>query len=222
MQGQIVDKKHVDKKHIVIEGPIGVGKSSLCHKMVAAYGGQLFLEKPADNPFLEKFYKSPKQHALATQLFFLLQRAEQMQELNISRAHWSSPIVADFMIEKDPLFAKLILKDDELALYQQIYQSLNLLGTQPDLVVYLQAPLKVLKARIKKRNIVYEQKIDDDYLNRLCDSYTHFFHHYSEAPLLIVNAADFNPIDNNQHFTALMTQVEKIQAGKHFFNPLAV
>ncbi len=214
------NENHLNKSHIVIEGPIGVGKSTLCRKIVDVFGGQVFMEKPAENPFLQKFYKDSKQYGLATQLFFLFQRIQQMTDLDSEASALKKPIVADFMIEKDPIFAELTLQEQELALYRQVYESLSVDSTKPDLVVYLQAPVKVLKQRIKKRNIAYEQKIGDDYLARLCEAYTDFFHRYSTAPLLIVNAAEFDPISNDQHFAALVTQISKIQAGKHFFNPL--
>jgi len=125
------------------------------------------------------------------------------------------------MIEKDPIFAELTLNAEERALYQQVYNSLSVDQTSPDLVVYLQAPVNVLRQRIKKRNIKYEQKIENTYLEQLSNAYTDYFHRYSTAPLLIVNAGEFNPIDNDTHFAALMAQINKINAGKHFFNPMS-
>ena len=212
---------NLEKRHIVIEGPIGVGKSSLCRKLSEMSGGYLFLEKPAENPFLERFYKDQSQFALATQLCFLLQRVQQSMELRSRQADGVvKQVIADFMIEKDPIFAELILKDDELALYQQVFDGLTIEKTYPDLVVYLQAPVNVLKQRVKKRNIKSELKIDRSYLEKLSDAYTQFFHAYQNAPLLIVNAAEFNPIDNEEHFSALLDQINKVQAGKHFFNPM--
>ncbi|GAA6138703.1 deoxynucleoside kinase [Arenicella sp. 4NH20-0111] len=212
---------NLDKKYVVIEGPIGVGKSSLSKKMSDTFGGELFLEKPAENPFLAKFYKDPERYSLHTQLYFLMQRVSQLSELGADAKNVARLLVADFMIEKDPIFARLTLNSEELALYQQVFNSLAIPETRADLVVYLQAPVKVLKSRIKKRNIGFEQRINEDYLGRLSSAYTDYFHNYTAAPLLIVNAADFNPIENDQHFAALMSQIAKIQAGKHFFNPLA-
>jgi len=162
---------------------------------------------------------------LSTQLFFLLQRVEQVTELRALQAVASADqgmVVADFMIEKDPIFAQLTLNAEELSLYQQVFDNLTIEKSRPDLVVYLQAPVKVLQQRIKKRNIKYELKIDNAYLERLSNTYTDYFHRYSDAPLLIVNAAEFNPIDDDVHFQALMAQVAKIKAGKHFFNPLSI
>ncbi len=216
------DSLILSKQHIVIEGPIGVGKSSLSRKIVDTFGGHLFLEQPADNPFLERFYKDPQRFALQTQLFFLLQRVTQFTELNVDQTTERSRIVADFMLDKDLIFAQLNLNDEELSLYQQVFDNLSVNVVQPDLVVYLQAPVKVLQQRIKKRNIKYELKIDNAYLESLSNAYTEFFHRYCTAPLLIVNAAEFNPIDNDRHFAALINQIDKIQAGKHFFNPLSV
>lgn len=210
-----------NKKHIVIEGPIGVGKSSLSQKMVDKFGGHLLLEKPAENPFLKRFYKSPERFSLATQLFFLFQRVQQLAEIDEQAKHLARPVIADFMIEKDPIFAELTLNAEELPIYQQVYNSLSIDQTQPDLVVYLQAPVEVLQQRIKKRNIAYELKIADNYLSELSTAYTEFFHRYTAGPLLIVNAAEFNPIDDEADFDALMAQISKITAGKHFFNPLS-
>ncbi len=211
----------LNKQHIVIEGPIGVGKSSLSRKIVEHFGGSLFLEKPAENPFLERFYKSSERYALATQLSFLMQRVTQMSELHGDKSQFVAPVIADFMIEKDPIFAELTLKEEELTLYKQVFDNVSLRRTRPDLVVYLQAPVHVLQQRIKKRNISYELKMDNAYLEKLCNAYTDFFHRYADAPLLMVNAAEFNPIDDDSHFAALMNQIAKIKAGKHFFNPLS-
>ena len=211
----------LNKQHLVIEGPIGVGKSSLCRKLVEHCGGELFLEKPSENLFLERFYKNAKHYALPTQLSFLIQRVQQDAELKAKQKNRGfGNIVADFMIEKDPIFAKLTLADDELRLYRQIYAGLRVEATQPDLVVYLQAPVDVLKQRIKKRDIKFELKIEKSYLERLSDAYTEYFHDYTNAPLLIVNAGLFNPIDNDEHFEALLEQINRVQAGKHFFNPM--
>lgn len=210
-----------DKKHVVVEGPIGVGKSSLSKKIVDTFGGQLLLEKPDENPFLQRFYTAPERFGLATQLFFLFQRVKQFAELEEQGDHINWPIVADFMIDKDPIFAELTLNSEELPIYRQVYESLSIDRVTPDLVIYLQAPVNVLQQRIKKRNIDYELKIADGYLEALSNAYTNFFHRYNSGPLLIVNAAQFNPIDNDEDFDALIEQASKIDAGKHFFNPLA-
>ncbi len=209
------------RKYIVIEGPIGVGKSSLAKKLAASFDSSPLLEKPAENPFLERFYKSPKRYALPTQLFFLFQRVRQLSHLK-QEDLFSPGRVADFMLEKDPLFAQITLDDDEFRLYQTVFSNLTIDRLQPDLMIYLQAPVEVLQQRIKKRRIKYEQAIESGYLQKLSDAYTTYFHNYSETPLLIVNAAEINPIDNPAHYSALVRQIDRIQAGKHFFNPLAL
>lgn len=205
-------------KYIVIEGPIGVGKSSLAKKLADTLGASTLLEKPAENPFLGRFYKSPKRYALATQLFFLFQRVNQLAAVK-QEDMFNPGRIADFMLEKDPLFAQMTLSDDEYRLYQQVYQNLTIDQPTPDLMIYLQAPVNVLQQRIKKRKVKYEQNIDASYLQRLIDAYTTFFHRYDETPLLIVNAAEFNPIDNDSHYQALLECIDRIEAGKHFFNP---
>ncbi|GHA08584.1 deoxyguanosine kinase/deoxyadenosine kinase [Arenicella chitinivorans] len=206
-------------KYLVIEGPIGVGKSSLCRKLATTFDSPLLLEKPAENPFLARFYKSPKRYALPTQLFFLFQRVRQLS--NLKQEDMFSPgRVADFMLDKDPIFAQMTLDDDEFRLYQQVFNNLAIDQPEPDLMVYLQAPVNVLQERIRKRGIKYEQDIDANYLQRLSDAYTTYFHRYSKTPLLIVNAADINPIENEAHYQALLQHIDRIDAGKHFFNPL--
>ena len=204
----------------MVEGPIGVGKSSLASKLAESLGSAKLLEKPGDNPFLRRFYASPKRFALPTQLFFLFQRVRQLADLK-QEDLFSPGRVADFMIEKDPLFARVTLDDEEFRLYQQVYQNLTIDAPQPDLVIYLQAPAEVLLARIRKRRVKYEQNMELFFLQRLIDSYTTFFHRYTQASLLIVNASTFNPIDNEQHYSALLEQIARVDGGKHFFNPLA-
>ena len=206
-------------KNITIEGPIGVGKSSLSKKLAASFGAALLLEKPSENPFLERFYKTPKRYSLPTQLFFLFQRVKQLAEVE-TQALAGVGQVADFMLAKDPIFAELTLDAEEVMLYRQVYDSLSIDAPKPDLMIYLQAPVSVLQQRIKKRNIKYEQSIDARYLQNLSDAYAAYFHRYSSSPLLIVNAAEINPIDNDDHYQALLTRIQKTDAGKHFFNPL--
>ena len=208
------------QRYIAIEGPIGVGKSSLAKRIAKTVGSSLLLEKPAENPFLERFYKSPRRYALPAQLFFLFQRVRQMQDIK-QRDMFTPGRVADFILEKDPLFAQVTLNDEEFRLYQQVFNNLQIDTLKPDIVIYLQAPVDVLLQRIKKRRNRIEQNIEQTYLKKLCDAYTTFFHRYSETPLLIVNASEFNPINNDQHYQALLNQISKIDGGKHFFNPLA-
>lgn len=207
-------------KYIIVEGPIGVGKSSLSKRLAETLNSELVLEKPAENPFLARFYKSPKRYALPTQLTFLFQRVQQVAKMKQNDI-FNPGRITDFMMEKDPIFAQLTLSDDEYRLYQQVYQNLNIDLVTPDLVVYLQAPVNVLLQRISKRRVKYEQNIDAKYLQRLSDAYTTYFHRYSATPLLIVNAAEINPVDNDDHYQTLVEHIQDIKAGKHYFNPLA-
>jgi len=206
-------------KYIVVEGPIGVGKSSLVKRLAASFNSDLVMEKPAKNPFLKRFYSQPKRFALPTQLFFLFQRIRQLQELQQDDL-FSYGRVADFMLEKDKLFAQVTLDDDEYRLYQQVYQNLNVEIPQPDLVIYLQAPVDVLQQRIRKRGIRYEQNMSADYLQRLADVYTTFFHRYDAAPLLVVNATEMNFVDEEIHYQALIDHIKTVNSGKNYFNPL--
>lgn len=206
-------------KYIVVEGPIGVGKSSLARRLAETFGSDLALEKPADNPFLERFYRSPKRYALPTQLYFLFQRVRQLE--NMKQDDMFSPgRVADFMMEKDFLFAQVTLDDDEYRLYQQIYSNLTIDAPQPELVIYLQAPVEVLQSRINRRGINYENDMSTDYLHRLSDAYTAYFHRYNQSSLLIVNASEMNFVQNEAHYQALVQHIQAISGGKHFFNPL--
>jgi deoxyadenosine/deoxycytidine kinase len=203
---------------IVVEGPIGVGKTSLARRLATSFGGELLLEGAEENPFLERFYKKPREAALPTQLFFLFQRARQMQQLR--QADMFRPVrVSDFLIEKDRLFAELTLEDDEFDLYEQVYENMTMDAPQPDLVIYLQAPVEVLLNRISKRGFDYERNISAAYLQRLNDSYTRFFHQYSDAPLLIVNATELDFVNNVQDYEMLLERVKTIRSGRHFFNP---
>ena len=206
---------------IVIEGPIGVGKTTLANKLAQSFGSNLLLECADENPFLEKFYEDPKMAALPTQLFFLLQRARQLREMR--QADMFNPVrVADFLIEKDRLFAELTLGSDELDLYEQVYASLTIDIPRPDLVVYLQAPVEVLLGRIQHRGLKHELYIEAAYLQRLCDSYVQFFYQYDSAPLLIVNAADIDFAHNEDDYQLLHQRITEVQSGRHYFNPTQV
>ena len=206
---------------VVIEGPIGVGKTTLAKKLSCSFDSNLLLEGSDDNPFLEKFYENPKAAALPTQLHFLLQRARQLKE--IKQNDMFSPVrVADFLIEKDRLFAELTLDDDELDLYEQVYSTLTLDVPKPDLVVYLQAPVEVLLDRIQKRGLSHEQLIEAAYLQRLSDAYVSFFYQYNEAPLLIVNAADIDFANNEEDYQLLLERILANRSGRHYFNPSTV
>lgn len=217
-QSQVIDP--MDLRYIVVEGPIGVGKTSLATRMAESFGGELILERASDNPFLERFYRNRKHAALPTQLYFLLQRARQMEE--IRQTDLFSPVrVADFLLEKDRLFAELNLDAHELSLYEQVAGTLNLDPPKPDLVVYLQAPAHVLMRRVHGRGVAYEQLIDLDYLERLGEAYARFFHDFDEAPLLIVNAESIDPIHRERDYQELLRTIVGIRRGRHFYNPTA-
>ncbi len=207
--------------YIVVEGPIGVGKTSLARRLAKEFGSELLLEGADENPFLERFYRNPREGALPTQLFFLFQRARQMQALR--QGDMFQPVrVADFLMEKDRLFARLNLDDEEFKLYEQVYSSLTLDAPVPDLVIYLQAPVSVLKKRIRKRGIAHEQSMQADYLERLSDAYTHFFHQYANSPLLIVNATEIDLVNSQRDYEALLEQLRTVKTGRHYFNPLSL
>jgi len=208
-----------ESRYIVIEGPIGVGKTSLARRLAASLEGELLLEEAEANPFLERFYHSPKDAALPTQLFFLFQRVRQIEELRQANI-FSDTRVADFLVEKDRLFAEINLDRHELGLYDQVFDSLSVDPPVPDLVIYLQAPVDTLLFRIARRGIEYEQRIGRRYLERLNEAYARFFHNYNASPMLIVNAATIDPINNEHHFAVLLDEICRIKSGRHFFNPV--
>ena len=206
-------------RYLVVEGPIGAGKTSLARRLAEHYGSDLVLEQAEENPFLERFYRDPKRFALPVQLFFLFQRARQIQDMR--QDDLFNPVrVADFLLEKDALFAELTLAPDELALYTQTYKHLAIDAPQPDLVVYLQAPADVLMHRVRKRGIGYEQNIEPAYLEKLADAYTRFFHNYHASPLLIVNAREINPVEREADFQQLVRAIDRAKSGRHYFNPV--
>lgn len=210
------------QRYIVIEGPIGVGKTHLAKRLANSFSGQTVLEQPEQNPFLEKFYTYPKQSALPTQLSFLMQRIKLNEALQQDDL-FTDLHISDFLIEKDRLFAQIILDDDELALYNMVYDNLTTQHSRtPDLVIYLQAPLSVLKGRISQRGIGYEQQIEEAYLRRLTEAYADFFHYYEASPLLIVNAEQINLVDSEQDYENLLAQIARSQTGRHYYNPLPV
>jgi deoxyadenosine/deoxycytidine kinase len=204
-------------KYIVVEGPVGVGKTTLAQRLAQSLGSDLLLETPEVNPFLPHFYEQPRQYALPTQLFFLFQRARQIQSLQ--QADLFAPVrVSDFLLEKDRLFAELTLTPQELSLYNQVHQHLAIEAPTPDLVIYLQAPAPVLMQRIARRGLAFERRISEDYLNRLVEAYVRFFHHYDAAPLLIVNATEIDLANDEADYAALLERVRQAPPGRHYVN----
>jgi deoxyadenosine/deoxycytidine kinase len=204
-------------RYVVIEGPIGVGKTTLARAISEATGASLMLEDPAANPFLPRFYENAERYALPTQLFFLFQRVDQLAELNQADL-FQRATIADFMLEKDALFARLNLKDDELRLYEQIYDHLKLRAPVPDLVVYLQAAPDTLIERVQRRGASYEKNIPEPYLIGLAETYTRFFYQYSGAPLLIVNSDRVNFVESQDALALLMDHIAGMRGPREFVN----
>ncbi|VAW92830.1 Deoxyadenosine kinase @ Deoxyguanosine kinase [hydrothermal vent metagenome] len=206
------------RNFIVVEGPIGVGKTTLAKKLAESFAYELLLESADDNPFLEQFYQAPELVAFQTQLFFLFQRAKQLQE--IRQADLFRPVrVADFIMEKDRIFAQVTLNDDEYKLYEQVYEYVTIDAPVPDLVIYLQAPADILQKRVNKRDRSYERQLSMKYLDKLVEKYTDFFYNYTQSPLLIVNAAEINFAENDDDYQLLLEQINRITTGRHYFNP---
>jgi deoxyadenosine/deoxycytidine kinase len=204
--------------YIAVEGPIGVGKTTLAKRLAASFNHQTLLEDAEQNPFLERFYRNRNQAALATQLFFLFQRSQKIHDLR--QADIFEPVrVADFLIEKDPLFARINLDSDEFQLYERVYQQLTIDAPKPDLVIYLQASPDVLLGRIERRGIAAEKAIEQDYLERLNEVYSEFFLYYDDAPLLIVNASELDLANSEADYIHLVDYLLEIRSGRHYFNP---
>jgi deoxyguanosine kinase len=207
------------QRFVVLEGPIGVGKTTLATKLASTLSAELVLDRAEVNPFLERFYRNPRAGALPAQLYFLFQRAQQLAGLK--QDDLFAPLrVADYLIDKDRLFARATLDDEEYRLYEQVYAKLAIDAPKPDLVLYLQAPVEVLLARISRRGIQYEQFIDRGYLERLNDAYARFFHGYDAAPLLIVNAAAIDPANNDEDYQELLAAMRRLRKGRLYYNPM--
>jgi deoxyguanosine kinase len=210
----------VKHRYVVVEGPIGVGKTTLAKRLAETWGAELLLEQADANPFLERFYRDPVGAALPAQLHFLFQRTQQLADIRQQDLFSSAVRVADYLIEKDRLFARVTLEETEFTLYQQVYDRLVVDPPKPDLVIYLQAPVDVLLERIARRRIPMEQLIDRAYLEKLNEAYARFFHDYDDAPLLIVNAATLDPLANDIDYAELQGAIARMGRGRLYFNPL--
>lgn len=213
---EIVPTPH---RYVVVEGPIGVGKTSLARRLARSFGSELVLEQGDENPFLERFYRNPRAAAFQTQLYFLFQRARQIHDLRQADL-FERVRVADYLLDKDRLFARLTLDDEEFALYEQVYERLAIDAPVPDLVVYLQAPVEILLERIARRGIEYEQVIERRYLERLVESYSRFFLEYDSAPVLMVNASEIDLVGSDADYASLLREVARARRGRHYFNPM--
>ena len=207
-------------RYIVIEGPIGVGKTSLARKLAESLSADLLLEEVYENPFLERFYRDGQSAALPAQMYFLFARARQIEDLRQADM-FANVRVSDYLFAKDQLFAELNLSVDELKLYEQVAETLNVAAPVPDLVIYLQSSVDALLERIARRGVGFERAIDRHYLEKVTDAYARFFHGYNEGPLLIVNASQIDPINNEADYEQLFQQIERTTGGRHFFNPVA-
>ena len=204
-------------RYLVVEGPIGAGKTSLAQRLAARLSSDLLLEQPADNPFLGRFYQDMPRYALPVQLFFLFQRSRLIEPL-AQPDMFGRAVVSDFLLDKDPLFARITLSSDELALYQKIYDALRPRAPAPDLVVYLQASPATLIERVRRRSVGYERGISEDYLALLAEGYARFFYHYSAAPVLIVNSENLNFVERERDFELLVSRLRGMKSRREFFS----
>tara|TARA_B100001029_G_scaffold179236_1_gene188077 strand:+ start:2099 stop:2740 length:642 start_codon:yes stop_codon:yes gene_type:complete len=207
-------------KFIVVEGPIGVGKTTLATKLSNTFNSQLILEDFSQNKFLSKFYEDVDRWSLATQLSFLLDRSEEFTKDKYDKIK-NSEIISDYFIDKDKLFAKTVLSRDEFDLYMKIYDNLKLKIPKPDLIIYLQAKTETLLERIKNRGIIFEQTITENYIKKINDSYMEFFYAYKESPLLIINTSNVN-INNRKDYSMLVDAINSNIKGKNFLNPSTI
>lgn len=215
---QIDLSQQVIPRFIAVEGSIGVGKTTLAKRLANTFNYDTLLEQAEENPFLEKFYQDRSSAALPTQLYFLFQRVRQLQELRQGDI-FKTVRIADFLIDKDPLFAQVTLDEHELNLYQKVFDQLAVDAPTPDLVIYLQAPTDTLLERIQRRGKTMEQNISREYLAALNDAYTQFFYYYDQAPLLIVNATEIDLVSCEEDYRNLVEYLLTVKSGKHYYNP---
>jgi len=208
----------VDKfRYLVVEGPIGAGKTSLARRLGPRLSADLLLEQPQENPFIARFYQDMARYALPAQLFFLFQRARMIEPLK-QPDMFSRPTVADFLLDKDLLFARVTLSGDEFALYQKIYEALRPQAPVPDLVVYLQAQPAILAERVRRRAAPFERGLSEEYLALLSDSYARFFYHYTAAPVLTVNSENLNFVERDADFELLVSRIRGMRSRREFFS----
>ncbi|MBI5886352.1 MAG: deoxynucleoside kinase [Deltaproteobacteria bacterium] len=207
-------------RYITIEGPIGVGKTSLVELLACEFNGKTLIEDAEGNPFLPRFYGDTRKHALQTQLFFLLNRYQQQKEL-AQQDLFDGVIISDYLFAKDRIFAYLNLDENELALYEQVYRLLDAKIRKPDLVIYLQASTDVLLDRIRQRAKTFERDIKEEYLLRLIDSYNRYFFYYNDTPLLVVNTTEIDFVNNEADLKGLAKKIKSMKGGKEYFMPMA-
>lgn len=206
-------------RYIAVEGPIGVGKSSLVERLASELNGKTMFEEVDGNPFLHRFYQNTKKHAFQTQLFFLLSRFQQQKEM-IQQDLFGETVISDYLFAKDRIFAYLNLDENELGLYEQIYRLLDPTTPKPDLVIYLQAPRDILFERIEKRNKEYEQNIPEEYIERLIDAYNRYFFYYTDTPLLVVDTSKIDFVNREEDLDDLVREILEVKGGSQHYKPI--